>query len=126
MTLQKLANAVIRVNDVSEAVDFNVNVFGLTEMAREDDKVYLGCGLDNDYDLVLTSGGGGISQLAYQVMNEDELKVYKRRIEELGIVVDEFTDAEPGHPKKISFLLPATNKDIRMDLVTVAQSKILL
>ena len=35
MTLQKLANAVIRVNDVSEAVDFNVNVFGLKEMARD-------------------------------------------------------------------------------------------
>ena len=123
MTLQKLANAIIRVNDVSEAVDFNVNVFGLKEMAREGDKVYLGCGLDNDYDLVLTSGGTGIGQLAYQVGNEDELKMYKKRIEELGIKVEEFTDAEPGHPKKISFLLPSTNKDIQMDLVTVANQR---
>ena len=103
MTLQKLANAVIRVNDVSEAVDFNVNIFGLTEMAREDDKVYLGCGLDNDYDLVLTSGGTGISQLAYQVMNEDELKVYKRRIEELGIVVDEFKMLSQDIRRKLVF-----------------------
>ena len=123
MTLQKLANAIIRVNDVSEAVDFNVNVFGLKEMARDGDHVYLGCGLDNDYDLVLTSGGTGISQLAYQVLNEDELKIYKRRIEELGIKLEEFTDAEPGHPKKISFLLPSTNKDIQMDLVTVANQR---
>jgi catechol 2,3-dioxygenase len=123
VTLQKLANAIIRVNDVSEAVDFNVNVFGLKEMARDGDHVYLGCGLDNDYDLVLTSGGTGISQLAYQVLNEDELKIYQRRIEELGIKVEEFTDAEPGHPKKISFLLPSTNKDIRMDLVTVANQR---
>ena len=123
MTLQKLANAIIRVNDVSEAVDFNVNVFGLKEMARDGDYVYLGCGLDNDYDLVLTSGGTGISQLAYQVLNEDELKMYKKRIEELGIKVEEFTDAEPGHPKKISFNLPSTNKDIRMDLVTVANQR---
>ena len=123
MTLQKLANAIIRVNDVSEAVDFNVNVFGLKEIARDGDHVYLGCGLDNDYDLVLTSGGTGISQLAYQVLNEDELKMYKRRIEELGIKVEEFSDAEPGHPRKISFNLPSTNKDIRMDLVTVANQR---
>ena len=79
--------------------------------------------MDNDYDLVLTSGGTGINQLAYQVLDEDELKIYKRRIEVLGIKVEEFTDAEPGHPKKISFLLPSTNKDIRMDLVTVTNQR---
>ncbi len=123
MPIQKLAHAEIRVNDISEAVDYNVNIFGLNEIGRDGDTVFLGCGLDNDYDLALVPGGTGIGHLAYQVANEDDLKMYKRRISDLGIKVEERTDAGPGNHKSIDFLLPATNKPIRMELIVVENQR---
>lgn len=119
MAIQKLAHAELRVDDIGRALEYNVELFGLRELARDGDTVYLGCGLDNNYDLALIPGGTGISHFAYQVASEDDLQGYKKRIEQYGISVEERTDAEPGQQKSIGFVLPGTHQTIRMELVTV-------
>ncbi|MEH7095299.1 VOC family protein [Neobacillus vireti] len=120
MPIEKLAHAELRVPDIGQAVEYNINVFGLREIDRIGETVYLGCGFDNNYDLALTPGGTGIPHFAFQVNNEDDLKMYKKRVENYGLKVEERSDAEPGEKKAICFDLPATNVPIRMELVTVA------
>jgi catechol 2,3-dioxygenase len=119
MAIEKLAHAELRVPDIAAAIDYNVNVFGLREMGRVGETIYLGCGFDNNYDLALTPGGTGIAHFAYQVRNEDDLKHYKKRLQDHGIKAEERTDAEPSEKKCIAFDLPATRVPIRMELITV-------
>src|SRR5579883_1837278 len=106
MALQKLAHAVLRVQDLDAALAFNTEVFGLIELGRAGQTVYLGCGGDNNYDLGLVQGGTGVLDFGIQVESEDDLRYYARRLTELGVRSALESDREPGEQKALRFALP--------------------
>lgn len=107
MSIQKFAHAELRVEDLQKALEFNLEVMGLTELARENGAVYLGCGADNNYDLALIGGGTGLSHFAFQVDSEEDLKHYAGRLKNAGVESEERTDGEPGQPKALRFTIPS-------------------
>lgn len=120
MAIQKLAHCELRVNDLSKALEYNTELFGLKLMAKQGKTIYLGCGLDKNYDLAITEGGTGIAHMAYQVASDDDLEYYQKRLRDMGVTVRESSDAEPSQKRAISFDLPGTSKPIAMELILPA------
>lgn len=107
MAIQRLAHAELRVKSLDEALDFYKNVMGLVEIAREGQKVYLGCGLDEAFDLAVVPGGTGVVHFAFQVETEDDLAHYRKRLEDQGVNVESCDGTEPGQLRGIRFALPS-------------------
>jgi len=96
MPIQKVTHIEIKVQDVESAVEFHTETLGLTELARDNGTVYLGCGLDDAYDLALTSGGTGLAHVALQV-EEDVLEELGRDRLGLRDALRGLVEACPGH-----------------------------
>ena len=107
MAIQQLAHAVLRVDDMSAALEFHNEVLGLVEVAREGDAVYLGCGLDGGVDLVLTPGGTGVSTVALDVTSPDDLDHFARRLDALGVAVTQRANGVPGIERSLAFTAPS-------------------
>jgi catechol 2,3-dioxygenase len=107
MTLQKLAHAVLNVQEMEPSFQFHTEVLGLIEMGREGNTVYLGCGSDDNYDVALIQGGVGVADFALQVESEDDLHHYARRLSDIGVKSDLLSDREPGEIKALRFTLPS-------------------
>ncbi|MWV38457.1 VOC family protein [Natrialba sp. INN-245] len=115
--VKKIEHAVLEVTDLDEAVEFYTDVVGLVELERADDVVYLGCGLDENYDLGLVEGQTGVEHFALRV-TADELEEYETRLDDAGVETERVSD-EPGQTDGLRFSLPS---DVEMELVTVADS----
>jgi catechol 2,3-dioxygenase len=107
MGLQKVAHVQLRVDDLDRAVDFHVNVLGLTELSRNDGSVYLGCGFDTNNDVILTPGGTGVERVTLQVDSDEDIQRYAKRLADLGITNDVRTDEKPGQSAGLNFTLPS-------------------
>jgi catechol 2,3-dioxygenase len=103
------------VPDLDEAVGFYSDIIGMTELAREDGVVYLGFGLDNNYDLALTAGEG-VGHFAFRVDDPDEIEGYQRRLETQNISYERRDGAEFGQTDAVRFQLPSGHE---MEFVTV-------
>ncbi|MCW8173575.1 hypothetical protein D8S78_23200 [Natrialba swarupiae] len=115
--VKKIEHAVLEVTDLDEAVEFYTDVVGLVELERADDVVYLGCGLDENYDLGLVEGQTGVEHFALRVTAE-EIEEYESRLDDAGVETERVSD-EPGQTDGLRFSLPS---DVEMELVTVADS----
>jgi catechol 2,3-dioxygenase len=111
----KTEHVTLQVRDLDGAVDFYKNVFGLGVLARDDERVYLGCGFDENYDLAVQEGPPGIDHFAVRVDDPETLDIYEHRLEQNGI--DSQREArEPGQEHGLRFKLPS---EITMELVVV-------
>ena len=117
MAIQKVAHAEIRVEDLSNAIEFHTDVLGLSEVGRDNGTVYLGCGVDEDYDLALTEGGTGLAHVALQVESEEDLDHYEQRLSDAGVTGERRTDGEPGQTNGLRFTTPTGHS---FELVTTA------
>jgi len=107
MSLQKLIWAELAVTDLDEALQFNVEVVGLTEVAREYVNVFLSCDTEDPHaQLVVTQGGTGAKSFALGVDSEDELAVFESRLAAIDVVTERRSDAAPGQPSSVAFRLP--------------------
>lgn len=122
MSIQKVAHVEIRVEDLGSALEFHTETLGLTELGRDNGTVYLGCGLDNTYDLALQGGGTGVARTALQV-DEDDIPAYRSRLGEMGVAVEESTDRGPGQGKALRFQAPSGHV---FELMTVADAPVYL
>lgn len=113
--VRRFEHVELGVPDVAEAAAFYRDVVGMAELATEGDTVYLGFGLDDNYDLALTPGEG-IRHFAFRAENADELAAWERRLEEQGIAHERRDGAEPGQPEAVRFELPTGHA---MEFVTV-------
>lgn len=108
MAIQKFEHAELRVTDLEQALEFHTEVLGLVELARDGNRaVYLGCGIDENYDVALTNGGTGVEHFAFDVTSEDDLDDYGRRLANMGIQTETRTDAEPGQARALRFKAPS-------------------
>ncbi|MGB5104914.1 MAG: VOC family protein [Steroidobacteraceae bacterium] len=98
----KFEHCVLRVKDLEGALEFYQTTMGLVEIARDGGIVYLGCGLDQNYDLGLQAGGTGVAHFAMRALEED-LDKYARRLREAGVSVERCDGAEPGQERGIRF-----------------------
>ncbi len=116
MALRKLAHAVLRVQEMETALEFNTAILGLIELGHDGNTVYLGCGVDDNFDVALVEGGTGVTEFAFQVETEDDLQHYADCLSDLGIKSDILSDHEPGELKALRFALPSGQT---MELVLV-------
>lgn len=119
MSIQKLSHAHLGVTDVDEALTFHTQVLGLTELARDGETVFLGCGLDDKYDVALTPGGTGLERMAFDVTSQEDLTHYAGRLKEAGVEAELLSDAEPGVAQALRFTLPSGHV---MELVTLREN----
>jgi catechol 2,3-dioxygenase len=117
--VKKFEHATLRVTDLDEALSFYTDVLGLAELDRRDDTVYLGCGLDENYDVGLTEGGTGLEHFAVRVADEGTLTDYESRLSEAGIDVNRTDGTEPNQETGVRFSLPS---GVDMELITVADT----
>lgn len=117
--VKKLEHATLYVTDIEEAEAFYTDVLGLVELDRTGDTVYLGCGLDANYDLGLVEGETGLEHFAVRVDDENELDEYEARLADAGVDVYRPAADEPGQAEAIRFSLPS---GVEMELVTVEDS----
>jgi len=122
MSIQKVAHVEIRVQDLDASLEFHTEVLGLTELGRDNGTVYLGCGVDESYDVALQEGGTGTARIALQV-DEEALATYKGRLQDMGVDADESTDRGPGQTKALRFTAPSGHV---FELVTVPDRPVYL
>ena len=115
--VRRFEHAVLQVTDRDAAIAFYTDVLGLVELERENGTVYLGCGLDGNYDIGLTEGGTGIEHFAIRVESADELARYESRLQAADIDTERIDGAEPNQVEGVRFTLPT---GVDMELVTVA------
>jgi catechol 2,3-dioxygenase len=107
MSLQKLIWAELAVTDLDAALEFDVDVLGLTEVAREAGRVYLTCDVEDPHaQLVVAQGGTGVRSFALGVDSEDELARFESRLAAIDVVTKRRSDAAPGQPASLAFDLP--------------------
>lgn len=120
--VQRLEHVELEVKDLEEALDFYQNVVGLVEIDREANVVYLGCGLDENFDLAVREGGTGVRHFAVRVQDEDELERYARRLKEEGVETSTTDDAEPNQERGLRFNIPTGHE---MEFVLVEDNRYL-
>jgi catechol 2,3-dioxygenase len=111
-------HATLRVTDLDAARAFYTDVLGLTELESGEGTVYLGCGLDENYDVGLVEGGTGVDHVAVRV-DGDDLTTYESRLSEAGFAVERTDGAEPNQVEGVRFTLPT---GVDLELVRVADS----
>jgi catechol 2,3-dioxygenase len=120
--VQHLEHVELRVNDLEAALDFYLNVIGLVEIERDSKTVYLGCGLDENYDLAVVQGGTGIAHFAVRISDEDEFDYYGKRLKDQGVEISLTNDAEPNQERGLRFRIPSGHD---MELVLVKDNRYL-
>jgi catechol 2,3-dioxygenase len=102
----KIEHVKMRVTDIEEAVGFNTDVAGLSEVGRDGDSVYMGCGLDDNYDIALTPGGTGAIHTAFAVHGTEDLAYYEKRLKAAGVDAERRTNGSPGETAALRFVTP--------------------
>ena len=104
------------VPDVAKTAAFYRDVVGMVELGAEDETVFLGFGLDDNYDLAL-SPGAGIKHFAFRVDGTSELDERMRLLERQGIAYERRDNVEYNQPEGVRFKLPSGHA---MEFVTVS------
>lgn len=118
MGLQRLSHAELLVADLAAEVDFHKSTLGLIELARENGRVFLGCGPGTSYDLSLREGGTGVAQFAFSADHENDLAEFAKTLQEHGVPSESLSDAGPGVEKALQFKLPSGHT---AQIVTLAE-----
>lgn len=85
--IQKLGHIEFRTTDLERARDFYVNLIGLHETARDDNRVYLRCTEDKQHHtfVLRKADSAGVGHIGFMVAEEGDLDRMKLRFEELGL-----------------------------------------
>src|SRR5579871_3593787 len=102
---QRFEHVELRVRDLEGTAAFYRDVVGMSEVARADGVLYLGFGLDENYDVALVEGEPGLLHFAIRLDNDDEVARYERRLREAGIESERRDEAEPNQEAAVRFRL---------------------
>jgi catechol 2,3-dioxygenase len=105
--ITQCAYAELAVDDLQAAVDFHVDVVGMSDLGSDNGTVNLGCGVDNRCDLVLRSGGTGVRLVALEVESEEDLDRYGARLEQHGAQLQRLSDPRSGVAHALRFSAPS-------------------
>lgn len=113
-------HAALGVDDLEQALDFYTGVFGLKEIARDGDAVFLGCGYDDNFDLCVRPGGAALDSFALRMPDADALDAASARLSGAGVETSASTDPGPGIEAAIAFSAPTGH---RLELVVVGDRR---
>jgi len=115
--LQRIDHAKVHVTQLERALQFYTEAMGLVELDRRGDTVYLGCGLDDNFDLAVAEGGTGIEHFAVRATDASVVDDYEDRLTGADVAVERVDGAEPGQVAGVRFDLPT---GVPMEVVAVA------
>lgn len=121
MAIRRLAYAELRVDDAEAALAFQRDTMGLRELARDGDRVFLGCGADASCDLIVMPGGTGVASFAFTVDGDEDLDRYAARLADAGVDSERRSEPAPGFGAALRFRLPSGHT---MELVTAPDAEI--
>jgi len=107
MAIQRLAYAELGVDDLGAATAFERDIFGLTEIAREDGRVAYSCDKGGSCDLVVLAGRAGVAAFAFGVDGEEDLDHYATRLASADVATERRSDPAPGFRSGLAFTLPS-------------------
>lgn len=116
----KVEHVCLQVDSLAGATQFYRDVFGLTEVSRQDGTVYLGCGLDENYDLALREGDPGVEHVAVRLNERSELRRYEERLASRSHEFERTDNEEPGQEAGLRLQLPSK---LPVELVTVEDKR---
>ena len=114
--IQRIEHAKLRVEELDSALEFYTDIVGMVELGRTADEIYLGCGVDDRYDLVLTEGGTGVDHFALRVDDRETLDKYADSVADHGVETDRTHKTTAGIGEGVRFSLPS---GVEAELVTV-------
>lgn len=117
--VKRLEHATLRVTDLEAAVSFYTDVLGLVELEHQGDTVYLGCGLDENYDIGLIEGKTGLDHFAIRVDDPATVDAFADRLQNEDITIERTGGVEPNQETGVRFSLPT---GVDMEFVTVGDT----
>jgi catechol 2,3-dioxygenase len=96
-------HAVVRTPDIEKAVEFYTEVIGMQQLREENGVIYLGCGIDDRFDIAFKRGPLGMDHIAMRV---DSLDQIEKRFREAKIQYKRTATSELGSSEVIEFTLP--------------------
>lgn len=110
----------LSVEDLDGTIEFYTGVVGLIELARADGVVYLGCGLDDNWDVAFRQGPAAVEHVAFRADDEDEIERAERRLAEHDVPVERRDGTEPGQERGLRFELAS---GLGVEYVSVADKR---
>lgn len=110
----KLEHVALSTDALGEMVEFYTSVLGMVHLGEADGTTYLGCGVDDRFDLALRAGGTGLDHFAIRLADPTEIDEYGHRLESAGLGFERTDGEEPGQDRGLRFRLPS---GIPMELV---------
>ncbi len=88
-TILKLGHIEFRTTDLERARHFYVNLIGLHETARDENRIYLRCTEDRQHHtfVLRQADAAGVGTIGFRVAGEDDLDRMKARFEQLDLPV---------------------------------------
>lgn len=85
--IQKLGHVEFRTTDLERARDFYINLIGLHETERDENRIYLRCTEDKQHHsfVLRKAASAGVGHIGFVVAEEDQLDHMKARFESLGL-----------------------------------------
>lgn len=115
--LQRVEHAKVHVTDLDRAVKFYTDAMGLIEIDHDGGTAYLGCGLDENFDLAVAEGGTGIEHFAVRATDGGVVDKYESRLADAGVDTTRVDGDEPGQVAGVRFELPT---GVPMEIIAVA------
>ena len=119
---RRFEHARLRVPELAAAASFYAEVMGLVELGRANGTVYLGAGLDTNFDLALVEGSTGVEHFALRADGDEQLEALERAVNLAGVSTERHGGEGPGELEVLTFLLPSGH---RMEFVTVEDQRYL-
>jgi catechol 2,3-dioxygenase len=112
--LLRLEHAVIRADEVAQALEWYGQALGLEEVGRDGGCVYLSCGGENGFDLGLIPGGAGLDHFSFSVHDTETLRNLAESLREASVPVAFVSDPEPEIAAAIRLTMPATGHGLEI------------
>lgn len=103
----KLEHVALSTDTLGEMVEFYTSVLGMVHLGEADGTTYLGCGVNDRFDLALRSGPTSLDHFAIRLADPDEVDGCERRLESAGIAVERTDGDEPAQDHGVRFRLPS-------------------
>jgi catechol 2,3-dioxygenase len=114
--IHRIEHTKIHVSDLNRAVEFYTDAMGLIEIARKSGTIYLGCGLNGNFQLAVAEGDTGIEHFAVRATDAEAVDEYEDRLREEDVATERVDADEPGQVAGVRFKLPT---DVPMEIVAV-------
>jgi catechol 2,3-dioxygenase len=118
--IQSIEHLELSVEDVDSTVSFYKDVIGLVEIARTGEAVYLGCGLDGNWDVAFREGPTGVGGVAFRAEDLAEIELAEGALNQAGITT---TRSDGAHPNQAEAVQWSLDSGLAVEYVLVSDNR---